>query len=264
MPVSNGNLLFCKAATMAVDFSTPTIGGAKNVSAVITGGTPGEVFFTMNSLETGGGSLIQGSKTFMFNSHTTDSVAMAGAYWENVCVQITANGHIAFQSTSNSDNSTREIYVMGYDVSGLPQSESVTLNGTSLVYTLGNYSKAHRGELHLVAGGLTVAIGNISAIDAAPVQMGTMVAGLFGITWEVDFLLGTSIDDSITAADAAHPPAGSYIKPNTLATVALVPSVGYVLTFGQGCAVWQRLTLDELALPSATMQVSGVMVGSAV
>lgn len=256
MSVSPTQLKLAEASVMPVSFSTASIGGAKTTN-IINGSSVGEVHFPMGSSMAGGGSKIQRSKLF-YISESSDDLTSSKIFLANALDTVAGNDEWRFVSDNAADDDSDDGITyrgIGFDTAGDPLQEEVVGNGTSEVLSLADFSVRGRvesrnnlsGELQPMAGNGTIKKGT-SAI-------GTIPAGYYSATSEVDIWLPSTLNDTATAADAASDPSGaSFSRPRTFAGGLAVANSG-TLTGGSGQGIWSRWTVPEEALPSGDIQV---------
>lgn len=254
MSVTSGDLILYQSATMGTSFTTATIGGATS-STPITGGTVGEVLFTMGSSILGGGDKTQYEKVFVANTNASDDLTSSVVYIKNSLDIVVSNNIPAAVSTSASDDTTAKITVIGLDSAGAPQSEDIRLNGTASVTGFLTFSKIHRVELrNYISGLLQLANGDIT-ISCGATALGIIPTGYKTATAEIDIGLVATLDDDGTTTTPIVAPSGiSFTRPRTVATGLSVANAG-TLTHAKGNGVWVKWVLAERANPSADVEV---------
>lgn len=253
MPVSKDDMKLIEATTMPSSFSTTSVGGAIG-STPISSASVGQVHFTMASLPSG--DAVQYSKFFDKNDHATDTVNNYGVWIANALDTLGGAATISFASSSASDDSSKKIQVVGENGSGQPQTEYVTMNGTSTVTTSLTYTARWRLIVRdSVTNAVTPLAGDLTATHSAS-EVGVIPAGLYSGTAEIDIGLAATIDDSVTIADASTAPAGiSFSRPRTQASRLLVDGGTGTLEAQEAQGIWSRLTLPEGIGPSPDVQV---------
>lgn len=253
MSVVYTELKLYQAATMAASFSTSSIGGAISATE-ITGGSIGEVFFTMGSNTTGGGTKTQYAKVFYKNTNASLPLTSSVVYIANSLDAVGSNGVVSVVSDAAGDNNTYKITVIGLDASSNPQLEDITLNGVTTATGSYTFSAVNRVEYRVVSSGLLAnATGNVTITRSA--ALGIIPAGYNSATAEVDIGLIATLDGSSTTTDASTAPGGiSFTRPNAYAEGLAVANSGS-LTNGSGQGIWLRWVLAERAAASADISV---------
>jgi len=254
MSVTASQLKLKQATTMPADFTTSNIGGAKTTT-VISGGTVGEVHFTMGSALLGAGSKIQYSKFFYINENATDDLSDAGIWLPNALESAAGLDTWSFESTSINDDNTKKVRFLGYDLNGDPYQEEVLCDGTDLVTTTNPFDERHRAEVRNASTNALTALDGTGTLYQDVDEIGEIPAGYYSATAEIDIWLPATLNDTGTAADAATAPGGSsFSRPRILETGLDVANSG-VLTATAGQGIWSRWTLAERAKPSVDVQV---------
>lgn len=168
MAVSAADVVWYKASAGASD------GGSKSATPVTS--TKGDFWPNVSDAErTAGGTRIK--KSFLTNEHATDSL-LAPVVWISVVPtnmteeiglgfddadddantqgNMTALGANALIALVSSGADTRTATIIGLDASGNPQQETVTLNGTTEVVSVGTYSAVY--AIHLSAESATLTV----------------------------------------------------------------------------------------------------------
>jgi hypothetical protein len=259
MSVTASELKLYQAATMAASFATASVGGAISATE-ITGGSIGEVLFTMGSNTAGGGTKTQYEKVFFKNTNGTLPLTSSVVFIKNSLDVVGSNGTVAVVSDSASDDNTKKVTVIGYDASSDPQSEDITMNGTSTATGALTFSKVHRVEFRIVSSGaLTTTSGNVTVTRSS--ALGIIPAGYNSATAEIDIGLIATLDGTSTIADAATAPGGiAFSRPNAQGEgIAVANSQSLTAASGQG--IWVRWQLAERAAASADISVVLVLDG---
>lgn len=263
MSVLVSDLKMYQATTMPTSLTAPTnIGGVKSATQ-ITGGSIGEVHFTMSSALVGGGDKVQRSKYFYGNDSAADDLTSAVIWLPNALDDSAAGNFTTSDvSSSASDGSGKKVRRLGYDQTGAAVQEEQVLNGTSEVTGSQQFSDVHRREIrNSSTGALEAAAGSITH-KRNSVTQGETPAGYYGATSEIDIWLPSTLSDSSTAGDAGSDPTGaSWSRPRTFATGEAVANSG-TLTHGQAQGIWSRWTLKERAKASADVQVITAIQGN--
>lgn len=257
MSVTSSELKLYQAATMAASFSTSSVGGAVSATE-ITGGSIGEVLFTMGSNNTGGGTKTQYAKCYFKNTNADTDLTNAVVYGKNFLDAVGSNGTVSVVSDSASDDNTKKITVLGYDASSNPLAEDITLNGTTTATGSLTFSKVHRVEVRVVSSNaLTTSAGNITITRGS--ALGAVPAGYKTATAEIDFGLIGTLNGTSAITDASTAPGGiTFARPNTQGEGTQVNSAGTAgtLSFGDSQGIWIRWQLAERAKPSADVEVA--------
>lgn len=254
MSVTAPQLKLKQAATMASSYSTANIGGAKSTN-VITGGTVGEVLFTMGSGMLGSGSKVQHGKAFYVNENATDDLSDAVIWGPNFLDTNAGSDTWSFESNSEDDDDTKKVRFQGYDINGDPYQEEVLCDGTNLVTTTNPFSARHRCDSRNASTGALTPLAGDGTIYQDLDEIGQIPSGYYSATSEIDLWLPATLNDTGTTPDAATAPAGSsYSRPRVLEDGLAVANSG-VLTATAGQGIWSRWTLPERAKPSVDVQV---------
>src|ERR1041385_4825589 len=218
MPLSQGDIILCQAATMAVDFTTANIGGARGPT--IVDNTANTAFFPMNANPVGGSTLTQHTNLKYHNNNWTGNSLQAspGIFVANGLDANTGSGNFVVQSDNAADNGSYFVHGIGLDVSGLPIDQNVTMNGTtpaSSTIVLGA-GGAMAFELRAASGGaLTNANGNIS-ITVGGQLLGYIPAGRNTAIACLDIGIDASLNTPGPIANAATAPGGiTFSRPRT-------------------------------------------------
>lgn len=256
MSVVGSDIKHYQAVTMPTSLTTASVGGAINTGVEVTGGSIGEVLWSMPSAATGGGTRTLYAKTFVKNTNSSDDMSATKLYMVNSLDDKPAGNHtVSLTSSSASDGSSKKARLIGLNNSGAPLQEEVTLNGTSTVTSSGTFSALHRVEIRLVSdSSLSNAAGDITVVSNST-TIGKVPLGYYAATAEVQMGLVATLDGSSTTTDATTAPGGiSFSKPRTAAGGLAVANSG-VLTHGSAQAVWWKWTVTESQKPSADIEV---------
>lgn len=256
MPVAKTDMKLKEATTMGTSDSTTSVGGAVG-STLISSATVGQVHYRVSANASGGGDLVRYSKIFDVNDHATDDIDSYGIWMSNSIDTLGTAATIQFVSDSTSDDSTKMITVIGKSSGGSPQSENVTMNGTTEVTTTLTYTGRVRWILrNSTTKAVTTAAGTITGSFSAS-TVGVIPPGMFSATGEIDLGLAASLNDSATiATPLAAPSSVTFSKPRVSGSKLVVDSGGGTLTAGDAQGIWSRLTLPELMQPWSQTQVS--------
>lgn len=263
MPVAASDMKLVEATTMPASFATASVGGAiDGGETLISDATVGQVHFTTASNASGGGDKVQYSKIFDKNDHATDTVNNYVVWIENAIDTLGSANTISFTSASASDDSTKKMTIQGFSSGGAAQTEDVTMNGTTQVTSSLSYTGRVRCILRLVSTGATsTAAGDID-IEFNAATVGTMPAGLYSATGEIDIALEAALDGSATIADASTAPSGpSFSRPRTQGGGLTTDAGTGTLEAQEAQGIWSKWTLPELMLPYSSIQCSIVGYG---
>lgn len=253
MPVAVGDLKLYQATTMAASFSTSNVGGGASVTQ-ITGGSIGEMFFSMPSNLFGGagGTKTQYTNVKAKNTHSTDSLESGMLYAANSLDDNTAAGAVKVSSSSVDDDATKYVRVIGLDNGGssTPQTDDITMNGTIEVTGVKTFktSGVCVCEVRATTGGALIA-----ADDDITIKVGTQTLGIIprGRKTAIAFFsfgIDGSLNTSGTIADAGTAPSGiTFTKPRTAAAATGLPAT---LTAGSYITIWGRWQLPEGLQPN--------------
>ena len=263
MPVAASDMKLIEATTMPTSDSTSSVGGAiDGGDTEISSATVGQVHYTMASNASGGGDKVRYSKIFDKNDHATDTVNNYVVWIENAIDTLGTANTLSFQSASSSDDDTKEMFIQGFSSGGAAQSEAVEMDGTTQVTSSLSYTGRVRCILRLVSTGATSnAAGDID-IEFDSSTVGTIPAGLYSATGEIDIALASALDDSATIADPTTAPSGpSFTRPRTQAGGLTTDGGTGTIEAQEAQGIWSRWTLPELMLPYSTIQCSIVGYG---
>lgn len=263
--MTDADLKLYQADDMPTSLTAPAPSGGAIGATQITGSTIGEVFFTMASAASGGGSKVQYSKVFWFNDHATDDLSSAKVYIANALdTPAAGNNLMSGLSSSASDNTTKKLRWIGEDSAGDPAYEDTTMNGTTEVTGAAQFNANLAAvELRLVSGGaLTTAAGDIT-IKKNGTTLGIIPAGYSSAICEVDIGLEAALDDTATTTNPGTAPGGiTFSRPRTYAGGLAVANSG-VLTAQSGQGVWVKWTELEERLSSPDLQIVFAIQGDA-
>lgn len=259
MSVTVNQLKIRLASVMPTGPTTPNVGGPKTTTN-ITGTTLGEVLFAMAAKAAGQGANTQHAKFFGVNTNGSDSAHNVIFWGENFADQMVSPAVPTGVSTSASDDATKTLRWMGYENgTGNSIQGNSAMNGLTVVNCPFTAVNLHRVTLHdTTSGALVNASGLITIRGASGVILGYIPEGLNTCTFEADFGLEPTLNDSNTIALPSTPPTGiTLARPHTEATALGV--VGGVLSPGAGVGIWQRWVVAERAKPSPDITYSLVM-----
>ena len=261
MPVSSSDLQLYKSATMAANFTTATIGGAIS-GTLITGGTIGEVLFTMGSNLPGGGNKVQVEKIFYKNTNTVSLLTQSAIFILNALTTVGTAGTVQLVSSSTSDNSTYYVRINGFSSGTNAQLEQITMNGTTAVNGSATWSSIVRAENRLVSSGvLSAANGNITVTRGT--VLGIIPAGWRTAISEITIALAGTLNDNGTTTNASTPPSLTFSNPSSYATGISVANSG-TMNPGDAQGVWIQWTLPEQTNPSEDIDCVLVLQGNTV
>lgn len=257
MPIVQADLVLVLPSVVATSFSTANIGGAKTTTE-ITGGSIGEVLFTMPANAGSGGTKTQYGKLFYKNKHATLPLTSAKIWMANACDQ-GASGYVTQAVSSNaSDNSTKKLRVIANDNAGspAPAQDEIQMNGTTTVTGSIQMTTRCVAELRENNSGsaLTPAAGDISIIVNG-VTVGIIPAGAYSCVFEIDAGLQNALDDTATTSNAQTAPAGiTFTRPRNEAGGLAVANSGS-LTAGSGQGIWLRWQSLQDRKPSSDVEI---------
>lgn len=252
MAVVPSDLAHYAATTKATSFSTSDVGGAIDTGTEITNGSLNEIFFTMEAAASGGGDTIQYGKSFIRNDNSTDQIDSFGIWLPNAIDDLSTAGLIELTSTSASDGSSKKARLIGFDNSGNPQQEEVTLNGTSTVTSSLSFRYELRVEIRLSSGSaLTAAAGDIT-IEHDSSTVGVIPATVKTATNEIDIGLQATLGGSTTITDASTAPSSvTFSRPRVVGSKLTVDGGTGTLEATEAQAIWWRWTVPETMNPSS-------------
>jgi len=243
MPVINTDWKMYHPTTRATDFTTASVGGAATtteVNQVLAGG----VFFDMPSPASGGGTKTQYAKVCFSNTHSTDSATNCKLWFPNALDDVSGNQIVKVVSSSSSDNSSKSVRIVGKSDTGVAQVVSLTLNGTTEVFTTGVlWSAVYRVEVY---NGTTpsTATGTLTITHGTTI-IGYITAGTYSASGEVYFAMESGIDGTQTIATAAVAPTSTtFYKVRTLGT-AISFNGGGTIPAGSYQGVWLKWVITE-------------------
>lgn len=255
MSVLDTDVLCYKSQYMPTN-DTSTAGGSKT-STEITGFTVGEVFPTTEANAYGGSSKIHYQKIFITNNNSSDDLLDTIVYLADSLNDLGSSGICSVVSSSASDNSSKKIKIIGFNASGSPQVEYITLNGLTPVAGSLTVSDVRRMEIRLASdNSLTTAAGDITlSVSSSPI--GKIPATKSTATAELEIGLEPTLDDSNTTTNSITAPSGiTFSKPNTSGTGILFANSG-VLSATKGQGIWIKQTIK--AGTQSSTQVSGIL-----
>lgn len=237
MPVSPSDIRHYRAQLHPADDTSPVGGAVTPVE--ITGALSGEVI-PDGSLVIGVSEQIVYYKTFVKNTHNTDTLLGAGVYVPNALPDtLPGTGPIRLAATAADAGKVVRLHGL---VGGAPATEQVTLASTP-VDSVNSFSELWRAEL---AGGLT-ASADIQ-IRYAPTDeiLGHIPAGSRSATAEVDIAVEAAPGGNTTSVDRRTAPPGlTFSRPSDSGGALSMGDIGP----GVAWAIWRRYRFRTGALP---------------
>ena len=267
MSLTSTDLSLVQSASMPAD-DTTTAGGA-STSTVITPTTIGEWFPQILSNVFGGSDLSQFQKVFIHNGHDTDSLGDGRVYIYNGILDLAAGGLISYQFSDTTDATNTTVYAIGRDLSGIPQTESIAISGsTSVVTGVKNFKSGAGGlvAIQLVdssTGAKKPLVNGTVTITSGAQTLGVLPTGYASA---IGFLylgvVGTQ-NDTETSTNRLTAPGGiSFYKPNSYATGIAIANSG-ALDAGDSQGIWGKEIAYNGMPNSRDMDVAIVIDGSA-
>lgn len=252
MPVTTGNLVHLNCLVRAVSLTTANIGGGVDVSSPVGYAIPGDVFLTLPS---GATDVVQYAKSFVKNTHATDSAFSVLFYIANsIDDHVTAQVIYTASSSINEDN-TKVLRLIGDDSLGNPQKIDILLNGTTEVGSGVQFNPLRRVEIReaiydlvpawVGVGALTDLEGNLT-LKAGAVEIAVLPAGWDSGTAEVKLGIENTLNGTSTTANASTAPASiSFFKPRRLEDALSAMSGGTVPADSSQGIWWQQINTTE-------------------
>lgn len=249
--IANSDFKLAKSSTVATSFSTANVGGGIGALSVAS---LGDTFFNMTANGSGGGDLFQYAKVFDKNDHASLPASNYGIYSANWLDDLSGNDLLGFSSSSALD--VHDLLLVGYSSGGAPQSETITLNGTTQVNSSFIFGAT---KVRIISPTQTVANGPITITHNGS-TIGIIPVGMWSATNEIDMGLESAIDDTNTIADASTAPAGvAFTRTRTETAKLLVAGGTGTLPSQSAQGIWLRWTLAEQMISSPEFQPFGLV-----
>ena len=192
-------------ATVAATEDDEDIGGAISATEV-TNGSLNELMYTMEAQAEGGGDQTQYAKCFHKNTNASEQIDSYGIWIANAIDDLGVSSLVELVSTSASDGSSKKVRLLGFNSSGDPIQDEVTMNGVTPVTSSLSFVGKIRAEVRLSSGSaLTTAAGNIT-ITHNSTNRGMIPAGAKTATNEGDIGLEATLGGSTTIATPSTAP----------------------------------------------------------
>lgn len=262
MPVTTGNMSHLNCLVRATTLTTPDIGGGIDVSSPVGYVIPGDILLTLPS---GVSDVTQYSKSFVKNTHGTDSAYSVIFYLANSIDDHVTAEIIYATSTSVNDDATKVLRLIGDDNTGTPQKIDILLNGTSTVNSSVQFNPLRRIEVReavydsgptwIGVGALTALEGNLTLLAGA-VEIAVIPAGLDSGTAEVSIGIEATLNGTTTTALPTTAPASiSFFKPRTVGAGLSAMSGGTVAA-GSAQGIWWKQVITENTKGSEAIKVA--------
>lgn len=224
-----------------------TAGGARTTTQ-ITNAATGEWLTRLVAAMTGDldtDAEQQWQEAYLRNRHVADSLADFGIYVDNLLAIPAASGLMKGQSSSASDNSTKELRFW-IDVAGvlvLGDDEVVTMNGVTLVTGAQTAVRCFRVGLFTASTGALATAAGVIDIYCGAELIGHIPQGESWATSEYRFAAAAANGDSATFTNRRTQPGGlTWTRPNTEAT--RIPGTGQTLAPETHRAIYAEQTLQ--------------------
>lgn len=248
MPVTTGNVAHLNCLVRAVSLTTPNIGGGIDVTSPVGYVIPGDVLLTLPS---GASDVTQYSKSFVKNTHGTDSAFSVLFFIANSIDDHATSEIIYATSSSVNDDDTKVLRLIGDDSSGNPQKVDILLNGTTEVNSGVQFNPLRRVEVReaiydsgpswVGTGALTNLEGNLT-IEAGAVEIAVIPAGWDSGTAEVKFGVENTLNGTTTTSNATTAPSGiSFFKPRRVEDGISAMSGGTIAAGSAQGLWWQQV-----------------------
>lgn len=252
-----------KPSVQAVDWTTANIGDEISANEA-NKNLLSEIFFSMPSYASGGGTRIQRAKMFALNTHETEDLTGGKVYMPNAFDDWGVNDlTVAAQGDASGDDDDKFIRFLGHDTNGDPIALEVSLSGNTIVPTSNSLTKLQSAESRDDLTGEYAALEHdVNILRGGVTNLGKIPGDFYTGTGEFDIWLPSTLNDDTTAANAETDPSGaSWSRPRTLLTALDIANSG-VLTAGAAQGMWQRWQLPETTKPRFDLQVLIAVAGA--
>ncbi len=239
--VTSSDIIYCGSNEMPID-DVSTSGGDVDTSNVLTDSAVGALFPTMHIDPSNDTTWYY--KVCFFNNHATDTWYNVVFYVENLLLDVVSSGTVGLISTSALD--TFNVVISGKNTLGVEVSETVTLNGTSYVYSLASFQEVHKvipAAGYYPVGRVTIVRG--ITLGIIPIGCGG-ATNEYSIALEGDIDLTTDVANRLTAPDdeAATPTPLTFSKPNSLLNAVACTGTGGDIPAQSFQGLWVKWTAD--------------------
>lgn len=261
MPVTTGDMSHLNSLVRSTTLTTPNIGGGVDVASPVGYVVPGDILLTLPS---GASDVTQYSKSFVKNTHATDSAFSVIFYIANAIDDHATAQIIYATSSSVNDDNTKVLRLIGDDNTGTPQKIDILLNGTTTVNSAVQFDPLRRIEVREATysgltwtgtGALTALEGNLTLLAGA-VEIAVIPAGLKSGTAEVALGVENTLDGTSTTVLPTTAPAGiSFFKVRTKAT-GLSAMSGGTMASGTSQGLWWKQIITTNTKGSEAIEVA--------
>lgn len=244
MAISGTDLKQYQAEHMPTDDSSASGG---DVSATeVTAATIGEWLPSKAAAASGGSTRYQYQKSFIKNTHATDSLTSGKVYLENGLIDPAANGTATVQITDSTDATDTTIRLIGRDTSQAPQTEDIAVDAAVTEVT---GSKSWYGGAGGIIGALVLTtstgalkeLANTYCTIKRSATLGIIPVGCHSAVGFVDIGVVGTLNDTGEATNRITTPAGISFSRPVIEGNAL--SFADTLGAGDKQGVWAKETL---------------------